>query len=404
MKIVCSSSMPYVRQAFETLGTVVVRDGRAITAEDVRDARVLAIRSTTGVNRSLIEGSAVEFVGTATIGTDHMDTDYLESKGIHWCSSPGCNANSVAEYVTAALLSLANRHSFTLEGQTLGVIGVGNVGSMVVKKAGALGMRVLQNDPPRQRAESKPVGTDPVGLAGTGLAGTDPDSMGTDFVSLEEVLAGSDVVTLHVPLTYEGRDATFHMADDTFFSRMRPGSVFLNSARGAVVDTDSLGRAIDGGVVAHAVIDTWEGEPVYRQDLLERVDMATPHIAGYSFDGKVMGTVMVYGEACRFLGVEPSWRPDDLLPAPEVPELIIDARDRREEAVLWDIVRQVYDITADDRRLRESCADDERVRGVNFDMLRQGYRTRREFRFTRAVVKNASPRLAGRISGLGFRA
>lgn len=373
--------MPYVREAFSTLGEAMVLDGRSISAHDLRDAEILAIRSTTKVDRALLEGSSVRFVGTATIGTDHLDATYLERAGIRWCHAPGCNATSVAEYVTAALLCLANRHAFALAGKTLGVVGVGNIGSRVARKAAALGMRVLLNDPPRERAEF-------------------PDG-GSIFVSLDQLLAESHLITLHVPLTREGPDPTYHLADDSFFARMRPGVLFINSARGATVRTDALLAAMDAKTVAHAVIDTWEREPTYRKDLLARVDLGSPHVAGYSFDGKVMGTVMVYREACRFLGVEPTWSPDPLLPPPAVPELEIDAAGRRDEQVLWEVVRRVYDIEAEDRRLREGLEAADHA--THFDQLRIHYPVRREFRFTRVKLINTSEKLVGTVARLGFR-
>jgi len=382
MKIVCSSNMPYAREAFSTLGDVVVRDGRAITREDVRDATILATRSTTRIDAELLDGTSVRFAGTATIGTDHMDIAYLEEHGIAWCYSPGCNANSVSEYVTAALLCLANRHGFSLAGKTLGVVGVGNVGSRVVEKGKALGLHVLQNDPPRERAEY--------------ANGASP------FVALNDLLAASDIVTLHVPLSKEGPDPTFHMADTRFFAQLREHPVFLNCARGAVVDSGALLCAMDNGNVSHAVIDTWEGEPGFRADLLRRVDLGTPHIAGHSFEGKVMGTVMVYREACRFVGVEPTWAPDGLLPEPPVPSVSLDAAGRADEKVLWEAVRRVYDIEADDTRLRESLHAAAIERAARFDALRRNYPIRREFRFTEVNVKHASASLERTIAGLGF--
>jgi erythronate-4-phosphate dehydrogenase len=380
MKIVCATNMPGALEAFGTLGEAHVLEGRALRAADVRDADLLAIRSTTRVNRELLEGSAVRFVGTATIGTDHMDIPYLESRGIHWCYAPGCNAISVSEYVAAALLCLGRRHGFRLEGLTIGVVGVGQVGSRVARKAETLGMRVLLNDPPRQRAEG-----------------------GTAFVGLAQVLAEADVMTLHVPLTREGPDATWHLADEAFFRRAKPHGLFINSARGAVVRTDALLDALRRGGVAQAVVDTWEGEPRYRKDLCDRAAIATPHIAGHSFDGRVMGTVMVYHEACRFLGRTPAWTPDAYLPPPPVPEIRLDAGGREEEAVLWDAVRAVYDIEADDRRFRESSAADEGSRAARFDELRRTYPVRREFRFTRVHLRNASRRLQQKATGLGFQ-
>lgn len=385
MKIVCSSNMPYAREAFGTLGDVRVREGRSISREDVRDATLLATRSTTRIDAGLLDGSSVRFVGTATIGTDHMDIPYLENSGITWCHSPGCNANSVSEYVTTALLCLANRHGISLAGKTLGVVGVGNVGSLVVGKGEALGLRVLQNDPPRERDEYA--------------------DGGSPFVALDALLAESDIVTLHVPLTAEGVDRTYHMADARFFGRFREGTIFLNCARGSVVDTDSLLNAMDRGSVSHSIVDTWEGEPAYRTDLLGRADLGTPHIAGHSFEGKVMGTVMVYRAACRFLGVEPTWSPDALLPEPLVPSVSIsDSTDRADEEVLWDVVRRVYDIEADDARLRESLPLSPAERTACFDRLRRNYPVRREFRFTTVRIADAPKALLGTVAGLGLNA
>lgn len=379
MKIVCSSSMPLVREAFETLGETVVLGGRDISAGDVKDADILAIRSTTVVNRELIEGSCVKFVGTATIGIDHLDTDLLERRGIGWCYSPGCNANSVSEYVTAALLELAVRHEFSLQGMTIGVIGVGNVGRLVVEKARALGMHVLQNDPPRARAERDEA-----------------------FSSLEEVVETADIVSMHVPLEKSGRDATFHMADKAFFSRIKPGLIFINAARGAVANTTTLLEALATGAVGHAVIDTWENEPRISRELLDKVDLGTPHIAGYSFEGKVAGTVMVYRAACEFVGREASWTSDALLPPPDVPEVTVDAAGRTDEAVLNEVVRRVYDITQDDAGLRAGDGPDAEACAGHFDALRRNYPIRREFRYTCVTADNASPELKARISGLGF--
>ncbi|MBN1556717.1 MAG: 4-phosphoerythronate dehydrogenase [Lentisphaerae bacterium] len=386
MKIVCSANMPLAREAFETLGEVTLKEGRAIGADDVRDADLLAVRSTTRVDRALLENSRVRFVGTATIGYEHMDTAWLEKRGIRWCYSPGCNANSVSEYIAAALLCLAERHGFTLAGKTLGVVGVGNVGSRVAAKGRALGMTVLPNDPPRARAE----GARPR----SGGAGAGPVAVAEAFVPLEAVLERSDIVTLHVPLTREGGDRTFHLADTAFFESLKPGAVFLNSARGAVVDTDALRAALERGAVAHAVIDTWEGEPAIRGNLLQRAALGTPHIAGYSLEGKVAGTWMVYREACRFLGVAPAWSYEAHLPPPPVPEVTLAAAGRPDQAVLWDLVRRVYAIEADDGRLRADPA--------GFDAQRKNYPVRREFRFTRVNLEGASARLTNAVRGLGF--
>ncbi|NQT91939.1 MAG: 4-phosphoerythronate dehydrogenase, partial [Lentisphaerae bacterium] len=326
MKIVCSSSMPFAREAFSSLGDVALLDGRSITNADVRDADALAIRSTTRVDSSLLQGSRVRFVGTATIGTDHLDTALLDAEGIRWCAAPGCNANSVSEYVIAALLHLAATDSSPLDARTIAVIGVGNVGSLVVEKARALGMRPLLNDPPRERTKT-------------------PVDAETVFASLDDVLPEADIVTLHVPLSFEGPDKTFRMADTRFFDRLKPGAIFINSARGKIMDSSALLASLEKGTISRAVVDTWQHEPALQPDLVDRVHIATPHIAGYSYDGKVAGTVMVYRQLCRFLGVEPTWRPDDLLPPPAVPDVTINAEDRNDTDVLAAVTKAVYDIT-----------------------------------------------------------
>ena len=378
MKIICSTNMPFASEAFSTIGDTQILQERTISAADVKDADILAIRSTTKVNGDLLEGSRVKFVGTATIGINHLDTDYLDEKGITWCAAPGCNANSVSEYVTSALLSLAERHDLTIAGKTIGVIGVGNVGSRVVAKAKALGMTVLASDPPRERAE------------------------GGSFVPLDLLLEQADIVTMHVPLTRDGSDATHHMADAGFFARMKNGCIFLNSSRGAVVDTDALLAALDSGAVSHAVIDTWEGEPGFRDDLLERIDLGTPHIAGHSFEGKVMGTVMVYREACRHLGIEPEWTADAFMPPPATPEIVVAAAGRPDQQILWDIVSRIYNVEDDDRALRAGDIAQADCRATHFDGLRRNYHMRREFPSSHVSVDDTSSALATAIASLGF--
>lgn len=379
MKIVCSANLAYAEEAFSTLGETVIKDGRSITARDVKDADLLVIRSTTKVSADFLQNSSLKFVGTATIGTDHMDIPYMEEKGIKWCYAPGCNANSVAEYITAALLEMANKHHISLSGLTVGIIGVGNVGKLVMKKVHALGMNVLLNDPPRQRQQPTE----------SGQRSAEPR-----FIELDWLLEHSDVVTMHVPLSMGGQDATYQMAGNEFFHKMRPGTIFINSARGAVMNTDALLGVMEEGIVSHAVIDTWENEPKIRTDILDHIDMGTPHIAGYSFDGKVAGTVMVYRQACEFLGVEPTWTPDTLLPLPEVPTVEIDPTGQQDEEALWNIVRSVYDIERDDSTLRKDP--------LGFDNMRRKYPVRREFRFTRVIAEGASENLRQKIAGIGF--
>ena len=379
MKIVCDKNMPYAAEAFGTLGEVRLKEGRQIAVSDVRDAEMLITRSTTKVNAALLDGSAVRFYGSGVIGTDHIDIPYLAARGIVWTGAPGCNAESVANYVTAALLWLGAKHGFTLEGRTLGVIGVGNVGRRVCAHARALGLRVLANDPPRQRDTS------------------DVEARG--FVPLDRVLEESDIITCHVPLTQSGTDATFHVLSTVQFAKMKPGVILINAARGPVIETDAL-LPVLGTRVAHAVIDCWEGEPAYRADLLARADLATPHIAGHSYEGKVNGTAIVYRRACAFLGVEAAC--PFALPPPPLPQWCGDAAGRCDEAVLKELVLSVYDIEADSLRLKVSCVPDEGARASSFDAQRSQYPMRREFASTRVRIANASEALVAKMTGLGF--
>ncbi len=381
MKIICSTNMPLVEEAFSNIGETTVIEGRNISAEDVKDADILATRSTTKVNRELLEGSKIKFVGTATIGIDHMDTEYMDTHGIKWCSAPGCNANSVSEYITAGLLHLAVKNNFSLDGKTIGVIGVGNVGKLVVQKAQALGMKVLQNDPPRQRAENS-----------------------NQFVSLDKILHESDIITLHVPLIKEGQDATYHLADDDFFAKMKNNTIFIDAARGAIVDTPALLKAMDKGIVSHCILDTWEGEPGLNPELLKRVDIGTPHIAGHSYEGKVTGTIMVFEEACKFFNIQTNWNYEELMPPPLVPEISIDSIEHHnDEYVLEKIVSEIYDIKSDDAKLRKILEYNEKDAKIYFDSLRKNYPVRREFRFTTVKGRNIPDKLKNKIIQLGFK-
>lgn len=372
--------MPLVKEAFSTIGEATILEGRNITAADIKDADIFATRSTTKVNEDLLTGSKIKFVGTATIGIDHMDTTYMEENGIEWCYSPGCNANSVSEYLVAGLLHLAHQHHFTLEGKTIGVIGVGNVGKRVVKKAEALGMRVLQNDPPRERAENS-----------------------SQFVSLDKIIQESDIITVHVPLTKDGVDATYHLADSKFFKQCKQGLIFIDAARGPVVDTPALINAIDSRKISHCIMDTWEGEPDLVQELLDKVDIGTPHIAGHSYEGKVQGTIMVFEQACEFFGIDSNWDPEPFMPEAIVPEISINATGLDDEEALQQIVSRIYDITVDDSNLRKISAKVGVDRKAHFDALRKSYPVRREFRFTTVTGENLSPRLKEKIINLGFK-
>ena len=372
MKIVADPSIPFVREAFAAFGEVTLEPGRAISTEKIRDADILLVRSVTPVHEGLLGGTRLRFVATATIGTDHVDEVYLRARGIRFASAAGSNANSVAEYVVAALLELAHRGRFRLRDKTLGVIGIGNVGSHVVRYAEALGLRVLQNDPPRQRAEHSP-----------------------HFVPLDRVLSDADIITLHVPLTREGQDATFHLFDKERLAAIELRKpILINTARGSVVDNKALLKAIDGGKIGATVLDVWENEPNVSPELLDIVDLGTPHIAGYSFDGKVNGVRMIYEAACKFFGFQPAWTPT--LPPPPTPRIELSVSSGEDdESVLHRVIKRVYDITNDDAALRRDVQA--------FDKLRANYPVRREFFNTELVVRGASNELLTKFTALGFK-
>ncbi len=379
MKIIVDANIPYGREAFETLGEVILRPGRAISPDDVRDADMVMVRSITKVNSALLDGSRIRFVATATIGVDHLDEAYLRERGIAYASAPGCNANSVAEYITAALLVLAETRGFKVTDRKLGIIGHGNVGKRVEQKARALGMDVVLNDPPLAR-----------------------ESGDAKYRPLNEVF-DSSIITTHVPLTTSGPDTTYHLLDERFFARCKTATLILNTSRGSVCDGNALRAALESGKLGEAVLDVWEGEPNVDIELLSNCVIATPHIAGYSFDGKVNGTRQIYEAACAFLGIAPAWDPTPLLPAPEVPEARVNGAPRSVQSELTATVCRVYNILDDDRRMRELLTMPVAERGAYFDRLRKEYPRRREFHNTRANVSPPNAEIAEALASLGFK-
>ena len=378
MKIVADENIPFVEAVLGPLGQVVCVPGRSMTAAILGDADALLVRSVTQVGPALLDGTAVRFVGTATIGTDHIDQAYLSERGIRFADAAGSNANSVAEYVLAALLKLAQRRGYRLAGKTLGIIGVGNIGSKIEQYAPLLGMQVLPNDPPLQR------------LTGDGR-----------FVSLDEALA-ADIVTLHVPLTREGADATHHLINEQTLGQLGPETVLINASRGAVVDNQAIKAVLERGGIGDAVLDVWENEPNLDIDLLGLAALATPHIAGYSLDGKVNGTLMLHEALCRFVGVQGAADIEHLLPAAAVAHLCLDSSAGDEQALLAQAFAAIYDIERDDRQLRGIVDQPIDEQGAYFDSLRKQYGVRREASSTHIRLSPARPDLARRLSLLGF--
>jgi erythronate-4-phosphate dehydrogenase len=377
--IVVNKHTPYVVQAFEKIGRVTALDTSEITKDTVRNADILIVRSETKVNRDLLEGSSVKFVGTVTIGTDHVDEEYLTKNGITFVSAPGSNSNSVSEYITAALLELAYSKGFSLNEKTVGIVGVGNVGSKVWRKVEALGMKVLLNDPPLQRQGSR-----------------------YPLHSLNELME-ADIVTLHVPLTQVGNDVTYHLFDENRIRKMKHGAILFNTSRGAVVETEGLKRALFNKHLAAAVFDVWEGEPNISPSLLELVTLGSPHIAGYSLDGKVNALQVNYEAVCRFLSLPSNRDINTFIQYPVLPEIKIDTIKLSIEQALHKIVKECYDICLDDQLLRQLKSIPNIERGEYFQKLRAEYRIRREFVNSTVSIPNTEKEITDVLRTLGFK-
>ena len=379
MRIVIDAKNAVGASLFRRLGEVRLAATPEITRETLLDADAVVVRSETRVDADLLEGTPVRFVGTATIGTDHVDTDYLRSRGVAFASAPGSNANAVAEYVAAALSVLCGRLRVEPSGLTLGVVGVGNVGGKVVRVAEAFGMSALLNDPPLARLTKDP-----------------------RFLELDELMA-SDIITLHVPLTHTGQDATYHFFDSRRIGQMKHGAVLINTARGAVVETEALVDALRSGHLAAAVIDVWENEPSIDARLLELAALATPHVAGYSLDGKVNAARMIFEALCRHVGRQVSWDWEDDLPPPARAELTVVPDRRAPGRNLREAILACYDIEADDARLRGHGMQPGEAIADRFRRLRATYPPRREFFTTRVKLTPEDASLRRALLLLGFR-
>ena len=373
LKIVADDKIPFLKGVLEPFADVVYLQGAKITASDVADADALFTRTRTYCNEALLHQSRVRLIVTATIGYDHIDTAYCEANGISWVNASGCNAASVQQYITAALLVLAKEKQWNLQDMTLGVIGVGNVGSKVAKVGAALGMRVLLNDPPRAEKEGDAA-----------------------FTPLEQLLKQSDIVTCHTPLSKEGLYPTYHLSSVDFFDRMKNGAVYINSARGAVADTVALKQAAQLKLSA-CMLDVWENEPHLDLELLEKAFIATPHIAGYSSDGKANGTAVCIRAFCRFFGLDvlPDWYPETIPPPPMPTVICIDCKGKTEQQVFYEAVTHTYPIWEDSLRLKLTPAGFEEQRG--------NYWVRREFSAFTLQLKHATKQLINGLALLGFK-
>lgn len=372
MHIVADENIPLLDEFFAAFGSIHRLPGRGITAADVRDADLLLVRSVTPVNRALLEGSRVRFVGTCTIGTDHLDLDYFAEAGIAWSSAPGCNARGVVDYVLGSVLTLAEREGVDPAARVYGVVGAGQVGGRLVNLLRGLGWQVRVCDPPRQATE------------------------GGDFVSLEQIIDECDVISLHTPLA----PSTRHLFDATRLATLKPGTWLINASRGAVVDNAALRTLLPQRPDLKVVLDVWEGEPQADVELAALCQLATPHIAGYSLDGKLRGTAQIYQACCRVLGVAEQVSLAELLPAPWLRELSIDGNADPAWA-LASLCRAVYDPRRDDADFRRSLVGDADTRRAAFDRLRKHYPMRREIDGLTVRIQGDSLPLAALVRALG---
>ena len=341
MKVVIDKAIPFIEGVLEPYGEVVYLEGSAIGPDDVKDADALVIRTRTRCDSALLDGSKVRFIATATIGTDHIDLDYCRQKGIHVQNAAGCNAGGVMNYVLSAIYGSASRKRIKLEGCTVGIIGVGNVGSRVATNIQKLGFKVLLCDPPRAEAEGP-----------------------AQFCDLDFLLRNSDIVTLHVPLNPTTRD----MADARFFSKMKLGAIFVNASRGQIVVEEDLLQAIPK--LGAVILDTWRNEPRVNKTLVASVDIATPHIAGYSFQGKMIGTSMAVRSLARYFGIKELF---EFFPNPDVElrdAIKLEMRGKSEGEIA-SMIQYNYPIFTDDFMFR--------MDPDNFESFRENYRYRREF-------------------------
>lgn len=373
IKIIADDKIPFLKGVFEPYANIEYYPGKDISHSIVKNADALIVRTRTKCNRDLLSGTKIKIVTTATIGTDHIDINYCDQNNIKWLNAPGCNSTSVMQYVASALLTLAEMGDFNLTNKTIGIVGVGNVGSKIRKVAETLGMNILLNDPPRERIEGS-----------------------KEFCSFEKIVNESDIITFHVPLNESGVDKTFHLADEEFFNQLEKKPIIINSSRGEVIKTSALKNAINTGKISKTVLDVWEGEPDIDLELLNKVDIATPHIAGYSAEGKANGTSICVNAVNDFfnLGLKVNWYPENIPILESGNSVVIDCKNKTHQDLIKEAVVGSYNILEDDKRLRKSPETFEKQRGE--------YQIRREFSHYNLELRNCESKVNKQLKMLGF--
>lgn len=368
MKILADAHIPYLKGVAEHFGEVEYLPGNQFSKEAIMEKEALIVRTVTHFGEEILSGTNVKLICSATIGYDHIDTAWCESHGVAWKTAPGCNAASVEQYVTASLLYLSHQYKFDLTDKTIGIVGVGNVGSKVAVASKKMGMRVLLNDPPREEKEGS-----------------------ADFVDIDTIQREADIITFHTPLTKTGNHPTYHLLDDLFVTTLEKKPFIINAARGGVTDNQVLKRAIANGQISGVVIDCWEKEPDIDQELLQMADIATPHIAGYSADGKWMATKMSLDNINDFFDLGITNTPYQSIPSPSQP--IIDLSEIEPEHQLHHAVWHTYNPMIETLALKSSPE--------KFYWFRSNYPLRREYLAYRII--HADTKLLNTLLSLGFR-
>ncbi|GGQ33298.1 4-phosphoerythronate dehydrogenase [Shewanella litoralis] len=350
MKIIADENMPYVDALFGDLGEIEYVNGRTLTPEQVRDADVLLVRSVTKVNAALLTNAdKLKFVGSATIGTDHVAVDYLAQQGIPFTNAPGCNATAVGEYAFIAMLELAHRFGESLQGKVVGIVGAGNTGTAAANCLEAYGLKVLLCDPVKaEQGDSR------------------------EFVSLDTLIAQADIISLHVPITKDGEHKTWYLFDEARLNQLKPNTWLLNCCRGEVIDNRALIKFKQQRDDVKLVLDVWEGEPNPMPELVALAEFATPHIAGYSLEGKARGTFILYQKLCAVLSIDATKSLTSLLPPFQFNQISLHTD--LSEAQLLSLSRLVYDLRDDDRKFR-GCFNT----ASGFDLMRKQHTYRREY-------------------------
>lgn len=370
MKIIIDSNIPFIRGVFEPYAKVEYAEGSSIDRNILTDADAMVIRTRTRCNSELLSGTPVKFIGTATIGTEHIDLDWCMSAGIECASAPGCNAASVMQYIASSLAYLVTKYELDPADTTVGLVGIGNVGSMIAKMTEAFGFRTLLNDPPRQRDEGD-----------------------RGFSSVNEIMDNSDILSIHVPLTYEGRDKTYRLVDEKFLSGLKKGAIIINTSRGDVIEEKSLLNSLKSNRLKASLLDVWVNEPHINRQLLNITDTGTPHIAGYSLDGKARGTAMIVNWLAEHFKLPlAGWSPEPL-PPPDNPVIDISDFKGADHQILSRVIYHTYNVEYDSAMLKEDPG--------MFEQLRNNYRHRREFGAYK--IQGGRSELVSRLQKMGFK-